>query len=99
MSVTKRTVSSLQPTANISQVGSKQLFIATLPTGLELIYSYRTIIGFSLNGAKLSLTEEKYSSSTTSRHCSAISKHYGFRVEKLAETDFNKQLKELGYAN
>lgn len=98
MPVTKKTISQLQPNAEeITQVGSKQLFIVTLPTGLELIYSYRTIIAYSLNGVKAYITEEKYSS-TTSRHCTELSRMYP-SSEWIAMDEFNQKLKEIGYEN
>ena len=81
----------------VTQTGSKQLFCATLLSGLKLFYSYKTIIGFSLNGTKLYLTEEKYSR-TTSSHCTLLSRQYP-KTTLLVLANFDKQLKELGYAN
>lgn len=98
MPVTQKAISQLQPNAEeITQVGSKQLFIVTMLSGLEIIYSYKTIIAYSLNGVKIYITKGKHST-TTSRHCIELSRKYP-RSEWIAMDEFNQKLSELNHEN
>lgn len=62
------------PQFTVSQEGAKQLFTVFTPRGNHFVLSYDTIVACAVN-AVLYITKEKYSS-TTSRHCSLLSRQY-----------------------
>jgi hypothetical protein len=87
--ITKKTIENITGIAadNIEQVGSKQFFI--VPKGnINLVYSYVTIIGYSLNGEKYIMTDRNYSNATQTHK-----KH--FKHQLIPHVDFLTKLKEL----
>ena len=90
--VTKQDITERFNAASVTQIGSKQLFIAQLQNNVTVLISYYTIVGFERSGIWY-VTDRKYSV-TTSRQITQFSRNN--RVHKLTENDFNSQLQLLG---
>ena len=59
-------IKNIYPAATVEQVDSKQLFIVTLPSCIQLLVSYVTIVGIHYGNDKCwLLTLEKFSSTTS----------------------------------
>ena len=84
MPVTKKDISAIfnVPTANITQVGSKQMFkVTSVKDKCFFLLSYRTIIGIYHDNI-WKITTKKYSS-TTSRQITAFSHSRGDRIKRV----------------